>query len=64
MCLSTVYKVTPMGREKICEYVSSVKSQGDSVLLTDIMGLEKTVRGTIRSLDLVNNEIILEPKEA
>lgn len=63
MCLSTVYAVTPLGREKVCEYVSSIKTQGDSVLLTDIMGLEKVVRGSIRSLDLVNNEIIVERKE-
>jgi len=60
MCLSTVYEVTPEGREKVFEYVSTVRAEDGKVVLTDIMGLEKTLPGSIRSLDLVNNEILVE----
>jgi len=64
MCLSTVYEVTAEGREKVCEYVSAVRAEDGKVYLTDIMGLETVVQGTIRSLDLVNNEILVEAKGA
>ena len=64
MCLSTVYELTPQGREKVCEYVSTVRAEDGKVILTDIMGLEKVLTGTIRSLDLVNNEILVEGKGA
>ena len=30
------------------------------VILMDIMGVETVLRGSIRSLDLVNNEILVE----
>lgn len=63
MCLSTVYDVTDGGKEKICEYVSSVRAGDGTVVLVDIMGIEKTVPGIIRSMDLVNNEIIISAKE-
>lgn len=62
MCLSTVYTVEPGGEErtKVCEYVSGVSATGDSVVLTDIMGIETVLRGSIRSLDLINNEILID----
>ena len=43
MCLSTVYEVTPEGREKVCEYVSTVRAEDGRVYLTDIMGVEKVL---------------------
>ncbi len=64
MCLSTVYEITPQGREKVCEYVSTVRAEDGKVILTDVMGLEKVLTGTILSLDLVNNEILVEGKGA
>ena len=63
MCLSTAYDVTDGGREKLCEYISSVRVEDGAVVLVDIMGIEKTVPGFIRSMDLVNNEIIIAAKE-
>ena len=63
MCLSTAYELTDGGKEKLCEYVSTVRSEDGSVVLVDIMGIEKTVPGFIRSLDLVNNEILISAKE-
>ncbi len=64
MCLSTVYEVSPQGREKVCEYVSAVRAEDGKVYLTDIMGEERVLEGNIRSLDLVNNEILVEAKGA
>ena len=60
MCLSTVYKADGSERTKLAEYVSSVKSEGDKITLTDIMGIETVVFGTLKSVDLVANQIIIE----
>ena len=60
MCLSTVYKADGSERTKLAEYVSSVKSEGDKITLTDIMGLETVVYGAMKSVDLVKNEIVIE----
>jgi predicted RNA-binding protein len=60
MCLSTVYEVSGDSREKVCEYVSTVRAEDGKVILMDIMGVETVLRGSIRSLDLVNNEILVE----
>ncbi len=60
MCLSTVYKADGSERVKLAEYVSGVKAEGDKITLTDIMGLETVVFGTLRSVDLVQNQIVIE----
>ncbi len=60
MCLSTVYEIGPEGKEKVCEYVSAVRAEDGKVILVDIMGAETVLRASIRSLDLVNNEILVE----
>ena len=60
MCLSTVYKADGSERTQLAEYVSSVKSEGDKITLTDIMGIETVVFGTLKSVDLVANQIIIE----
>ena len=60
MCLSTVYKADGSERTKLAEYVSSVRSEGDRITLTDIMGMETVVFGAMTSVDLVKNEIVIE----
>ena len=60
MCLSTVYKADGSERVKLAEYVSGVKAEGDRITLTDIMGLETVVYGTLKSVDLVQNQIVIE----
>ena len=60
MCLSTVYKADGSERTKLVEYVSTVRSEGDKITLTDIMGAETVVYGAMKSVDLVKNEIVIE----
>ena len=60
MCLSTVYKVKNDEKEKICEYVSNVENKDGTFIFTDIMGTATTVKGTLRSMDFVKNEILIE----
>lgn len=60
MCLSTVYKVQNGNMEKVCEYVSKVKAEGKEIEFTDVMGMVTTMTGTIKSMDFIKNEIMVE----
>ena len=60
MCLSTVYEELDGQRSKVCEYGSRVKAGENGLVLTDIMGREITVNGTLKSMDFIKNEIIVE----
>ncbi len=51
MCLSTVYKTSDPDTV-VMEYVSKIVVEGDQIHLTDVMGEEKTVVGTLASVDL------------
>ena len=57
MCLSNVYLLTDDKETLVCEYASSVKVTGREIFLTDVIGREVTVEGTIESVDLIKNEI-------
>ena len=57
MCLSNVYLLSDGGEKLVCEYASTVNVQGDTILLTDVIGQEITLTGTIASVDLIKNEI-------
>ncbi|MDR2665065.1 MAG: CooT family nickel-binding protein [Oscillospiraceae bacterium] len=59
MCLSSVYEAKDGGETLVCEHVSGLAVDGGSVTLTDIMGEETTVYGTIETVDLINNIIII-----
>lgn len=60
MCLSTVMLEKNGIQEKVAEYVSTVKAEGNMVFLTDVMGSEIKVEGSLKSMDFVKNLIIIE----
>jgi predicted RNA-binding protein len=61
MCLSTVYKEEPGdARELIADSVSTIKTEGRRITLTDILGAELTVEGHIKNVDLIGNSILIE----
>jgi predicted RNA-binding protein len=65
MCLSTVYELGAKGdRRLICEHTSSLKVLGDRIVLVDLMGSEVSVPGTVQSVDLVKNTILISPLAA
>ena len=61
MCLSNVYLVSDDSEKLVCEYASSVSVEGDNIRLTDVIGQEVTVTGTIVNVDLIKNEIRVRP---
>ncbi len=60
MCLSTVVLEKNGTSEKVCEYVSNVKTEGNKITLTDVLGTETEVFGTIKSMDFIKNLIVVE----
>lgn len=51
MCLSTVYKDSESDNI-IMEFVSKIQVSGDMITMTDIMGDEKTIQGSLVMADL------------
>ena len=64
MCLSTVFEQRGTEQTKLAEYVSSVRDEAGKITLTDIMGIETVVYGKVKSVDLVENRIIIEGAQA
>ena len=63
MCLSTLYGIKNNKREKLGEYISNVNARDGEYVFTDVMGNEFSLRGIIRSMDLVRNEIVMEREQ-
>jgi len=59
MCLSTAFATVEGQEKKLGEYICNIKVEGDTVILTDIMGTEIKVRGYLKSCDFVKNRIII-----
>ena len=57
MCLSAVYEVRGGNESLVCEYTTAISLDGRVITLTDIMGDEIAITGTLKSIDLVNNII-------
>lgn len=62
MCLSTVYKVNGNSSEMFCKNIQNVLQDKDSgeIKFRDIMGIEYSLMGRIASIDLVDNNIMVE----
>ena len=57
MCLSNVFLVSDDREELVFEYASSVDVDGEQIRLTDVIGQEIVVKGSIVSVDLIKNQI-------
>lgn len=60
MCLSDAYELIDGEEKLVLSRVSDIKTEGDSVLLTNLMGIRTKVPGKIKSVDLLKNVILIE----
>ena len=60
MCLSTAYLNEKQADKIAASYVSSIKVEGDVITLTDVVGFETVIRGTIDSIDLTGGVVIIK----
>ena len=63
MCLSTAYEVGPSGEKMICDRVTTISVEGDSVRLVNLLGQQTVVQGNLKDVDLNKNVIRIETKQ-
>jgi predicted RNA-binding protein len=62
MCEAAAYLLKDGQEVLLLSEVDTIEPDGDSLLLVNIFGEQKTVRATIHSLNLVNHKVILVEK--
>ena len=60
MCEADAYILRDNKKELVLKSLDLVKPQDDGYLLVDIYGSQKTVKGRLKQMNLVNHEIIFE----
>jgi len=51
------------GREElVLESVNLIRSEGGEVVLRNLFGEEKRIRGEVREVSLAKNRVVLEPR--
>ena len=61
MCLSDAYELVGGERRPLMSYVSGISVEDSVITLTDMLGARKFIPGTLRSVDLTHNVILIEP---
>ena len=64
MCLSDAFELVGEEKRPLMSYVSGISVEDGKVTLTDMLGARKTVSGTLKSVDLTSNVILIEPRES
>ena len=64
MCLSDAYELVGGERKPLMNYVSAISVEDGVVTLTDMLGARKLVPGTLKSVYLTSNVILIEPRES
>lgn len=59
MCLSTVYTLHGDEKQLLCKNIAAVKTDGDNLIFTDIMGIPTVVAASIERIDLMDNYIYI-----
>jgi predicted RNA-binding protein len=63
MCLSTVYIQSKDRRIKVMQNVAQMEYDQDGYLLIGLLGDQKFVKGTIKSVDFVDDHTVVLEKE-
>jgi predicted RNA-binding protein len=63
MCLSTVYIQSGDRRIKVMQDVAQMESSQEGYLLIGLLGDQKFVKGTIKSVDFVDDHTVVLEKE-
>ena len=59
MCLSDVYVLENGTKKLLYKNVASVRQKEDKLVFSDILGNPQEIKGTIASVDLLENIIII-----
>ncbi len=61
MCLSNIYRASD--RKLLMDNTARIEVKDGTVILRDLFGRVLKISGSIASVDLENNEVILQTKE-
>jgi predicted RNA-binding protein len=62
MCELKAYVKRQDKEELLLEAVNLVRIEGDDVVVRNLFGEEKRVKGELREVSLVRNRVLLEPR--
>ena len=62
MCLSNVYRASD--RELIMELAAQIRQEAGYVTVRDLFGAAKRIPGSVASVDLENNVVLISVQEA
>ena len=62
MCLSIAYEVKDGAETMVMDKVMNVAIEPDRVVLTNLLGINAEVMGSLKSIDLNRNIILIESK--
>ena len=60
MCLSTVYVEENERTDAVAKNVSTLSIQGDTIVVTDLLGNETAIKGSVKNIDFVEAFILIE----
>ena len=62
MCDLKAYVRNNDREELVLESVNLIRSEGGEVILRNLFGEEKRIRGEVREVSLAKNRVVLEPR--
>ena len=62
MCLSNVYRASD--RALIMELAAQIRQESGEVIVRDLFGAAKRIPGSVASVDLENNIVLIDTQEA
>ena len=63
MCLSNVYKKEVSDSNLMFRNIADIGFDGEELTLTDIMGIRRSIKASVKKIDLLENYIIVDPEE-
>ena len=60
MCLSDVYISSRNDGNLLLRNIADIKFKGDVLVMTDIMGIPRQLKATVKEVDLIDNYIIVD----
>ncbi len=60
MCLSNVYNGEQSDNNLLFKNIADLKIDGDTITMTNILGIPTSIKGTVKKIDLLENFIIVE----
>ncbi len=60
MCLSDVYINNRNEGNLLLRNIADIKIEGDILVMTDIMGIPRQLKATVKKVDLIDNYIIVD----